>query len=91
MDPSPFTLRSLLRMVEANQKAAWNHTSHILWIIAEVNRNAKERRKAFDPREFNPMFKGDIPKGVPFTKQMLRGMAAAWRAAQAKKQEQAKE
>jgi len=91
MDPAPFTLRSLLRMVEANQKAAWNHTSHILWIIAEVNRNSKERRKAFDPREFNPTFKGNIPKGVPFTKQMLRGMAAAWRAEQAKKQEQAKE
>lgn len=91
MDPAPFTLRSLLRMVEANQKAAWNHTSHILWIIAEVNRNGKERRQAFDPREFNPMHKGSIQRGTPITKDSLRSKAAAWRLAQAKKQEQAKE
>lgn len=78
-------------MVEANQKAAWNHTSHILWIMAEVNRNGRENRRPFDPRQFNPMFKGMIAKGNPITKDMLRSRAAAWRAAQAKKQEKAKE
>lgn len=85
LDPAPFTLRSLLRMVESNQKTAWNHTSHIIWIVAETNRHRTDRKRPYDPREFNPTFKGNISKGNPITRDSLRSKAAAWRAAQAKK------
>ena len=33
----------------------WNHTSSILALIANINRDRKKRSRPFEPREFHPM------------------------------------
>jgi hypothetical protein len=40
-------------MADARNRAGWNHTSHILCLIANVNRDPKKGR-AFKPADFNP-------------------------------------
>ena len=47
------TLKELLIMAEAKSKDNWNHTSAILALIINVNRDPKKRR-AVSPRELNP-------------------------------------
>lgn len=79
LDPAPFSLRSLVRMLEANRRESWDHTSHLIWIVAEVNRGNSDRKHPFSPLEFNPTHKGRIQKGEPMTKDRLRAKAAAWR------------
>lgn len=41
-------------MVEARVKQQWSHTSVILALIANVNRDPKRRSEPFSPDEFNP-------------------------------------
>ena len=41
-------------MAEGRSKDAWQHTSAILALIANVNRDPK-KTKAYKPSEFNPM------------------------------------
>jgi hypothetical protein len=54
-------------MTEARQREAWNHTSTLLAMLANVNR--PKRMRAFKPDDFHPMtgrrntdrpLKGDI-------------------------------
>lgn len=53
IDPGPFTLRQLVVMNEARSRQAWNHTSAILAMLANVHRDAKKTR-AYRPAEFHP-------------------------------------
>lgn len=43
-------------MVEGRNAEAWSHTSSVLALIANVNRDPKKRR-AFKPADFNPYAK----------------------------------
>jgi hypothetical protein len=40
-------------MADARSRAGWNHTAHLLCLIANVNRDPKKVR-AFKPADFNP-------------------------------------
>ena len=53
MNPDPLTLRELLIMAEARSKDNWNHTSAILALLINVNRDPKKHH-AVSPRELNP-------------------------------------
>ena len=53
MNPDPLTLRELITMAEAKSRDNWNHTSAILALIINVNRNPKKQR-AIKPNELNP-------------------------------------
>jgi len=44
IDPGPLTLRELLFMAEARGRESWAHTSAILALIANVNRDPKKTR-----------------------------------------------
>ena len=66
VDPSPFTLRELVYMVEGRQKDQWNHTSHVLCILANANRDPK-RFGAFKPADFNPMIQRRRIPDAPIT------------------------
>ncbi len=56
-------------MAEARGRDAWQHTSCILALIANVNRDPKKTR-AFRPDDFNP-FSGRR-RGVPLRADNLR-------------------
>jgi hypothetical protein len=53
VNPDPLTLRELLAMAEAKSRDNWNHTSAILALIINVNRDPKKQR-AVKPKELNP-------------------------------------
>lgn len=51
-------------MAEAKSRQAWNHTSAVLAMLANVHRDAKKTR-AFRPADFHPHRRNDkasIPK-----------------------------
>jgi hypothetical protein len=52
VDPGPLTLRELCWMAEGKQRNDWSHTSVILALVANCNRDPKKR--AFTPDDFNP-------------------------------------
>jgi len=52
VNPDPFTLRELLIMAEAKQRAAWNHTAQLAAIWANIHRGPKT--PAFDLYDFHP-------------------------------------
>jgi hypothetical protein len=41
-------------MLEGRSKSNWSHTSAILCIIAEVNRDSKKKPSPFKPSDFDP-------------------------------------
>jgi hypothetical protein len=41
-------------MADGRVRAAWEHTAHLLWIQAELNRNPKKRTRPYRPMDFNP-------------------------------------
>jgi len=41
-------------MSEGNSRAHWAHTSAVLAMIANVNRDAKKRPRAYQPSDFDP-------------------------------------
>ena len=43
-------------MARARIKEDWLHTSHILEMLANVNRDPKRRRKPYSWKDFHPMF-----------------------------------
>ena len=47
------TLRELLIMAESRSKDNWNHTSAVLALIINVNRDPK-KHSAVSPKELNP-------------------------------------
>ena len=50
------TLRQLLWMAEGHHKDRWQHTSSVMALIANVNRDPKKNRP-FKPSDFNPYLK----------------------------------
>ena len=59
VDPEHLTLRRLLRMSEARRKDEWNRLSQLLCLLANVNRDPKQRREPFTPAEFDPFRKAE--------------------------------
>lgn len=53
INPGPLTLRELLWMADARGRESWAHTSAILALIANVNRNPKKTRP-YKPSDFDP-------------------------------------
>jgi len=53
VNPDPLTLRELVIMAEAKSRDNWNHTSAVLALIMNVNRDPK-KHSAVTPRELNP-------------------------------------
>jgi len=41
-------------MAESRAKERWAHTSSVMALIAETNRNPKKRGRPFTPDDFNP-------------------------------------
>jgi hypothetical protein len=53
VEPGPFTLRELVWMAEGRGRDLWSHTSALLALIANVNRDPKKSRP-LKPADFNP-------------------------------------
>ena len=55
-------------MAEGRCEQAWAHTSSILAMIAEVNRDRKKRSRPFRPADFNPYAaESKAASGIPIT------------------------
>ena len=70
IDPGPLTLRQLLWMAEARMRQTWSHTSSVLAMIANVNRDPKKKPSPFNPADFNPYGRKRKP-GVAVTAQNM--------------------
>jgi hypothetical protein len=61
-------------MAEARSRQAWNHTSALLAMLANVHRDVK-RTRAFKPADFHPHRRGEkqiVPKvGIGVLKQVF--------------------
>lgn len=66
VDPGPHTLRELVWMVRGKQRDEWGHTSHVLCILANSNRDPK-RIGAFKPSDFNPTIPRRVVPDVPIS------------------------
>jgi hypothetical protein len=42
-------------MADARRRDAWQHTSALLAMLANVHRNPKKKPQPFTPAEFNPL------------------------------------
>ena len=65
VEPGPLTLRELLEMAEGRARERWTHTSWLLAMMANVNRDPK-RSRVFHPDDFNP-YARRRPRGIPIT------------------------
>ena len=59
------TFRELFWMAEARAREAWNHTSAVLAMIANANRDPKKSRP-LKPGDFHP-YAGKRKPGIPVT------------------------
>lgn len=41
-------------MAEAHARAAWDHTSQVLCLLANCHRDPKRQRQPFKPQQFHP-------------------------------------
>ena len=57
-------------MTEAIGREAWNHTSSVLAMLANANRDPKKSPRAFKPSDFNPYAKRKIT-GMAITKENI--------------------
>lgn len=64
--PGPYTLRELDAMYTGRSKYDWDHTSNLIAVIAEVNRNHEKRSQPYEPREFHPHYKHKRRPGKSF-------------------------
>ncbi len=81
------TLRQLLWLAEGSGRVRWAHTSAIMALIANVNRDPKKIRRAFKPEQFNPYAANDRrrqrkPDDLTILKEALTGQGGAWKAKQ---------
>jgi hypothetical protein len=53
--PEPFTLRELIWMTDARRKEQWSHTSALMALVANVNRNPRKRSRPYSPIDFHPL------------------------------------
>jgi len=49
-------------MALGHAEAAWAHTSNLMALIAEVNRDPKKRHRPFSAEDFRPRTKEQQPK-----------------------------
>ncbi len=64
-------------MVDARRAEDWEHTSHVMWLHAELNRDKKKKPTAFKPEEFNPYAKKRRkPKPMKADFSVLRALAS---------------
>ncbi len=80
------TLRQLLWLAEGHGRVRWAHTSAIMALIANVNRDPKKTR-LFKAEQFNPYARGDRrrqrkPDDLTILKEALTGQGGAWKAKQ---------
>jgi len=54
LDPGPFTLRELLEMADGRARERWTHTSWLLAMMANVNRDPKKSRVFHDHQHARP-------------------------------------
>jgi len=65
-------------MAEGRSTEMWNHTSSILALVANVNRDPKKGR-AFTPADFNPFFeKTSRPDVIVVTKENVSYLKQAF-------------
>jgi hypothetical protein len=58
LNPEPLTLRELLWMAEGRSRENWQHTSMLLTMLFNCNRDPK-RSKPAKPSDFNPFCTGN--------------------------------
>jgi hypothetical protein len=76
IDPMPFTLRELVWMARGKREHDWSLASHVMALLAEINRDRKKRRRPFRAEEFNPMV-SVRPKPVPCSASQLAKILSA--------------
>jgi hypothetical protein len=70
------TARELDLMARARFKNDWLHTSNIMAILAEANRNPKRRRKPYSWKDFHPLY---MPKkNDPSRRVSISEVLVAW-------------
>lgn len=52
-------------MAEARRKDAWDHTSALLAMLANCNRDPKKRPRPYRPADFHPLTERAKPVGLP--------------------------
>jgi len=62
-------------MAERVQREQWEHTSTVLCMIANVNRDPKKGR-AYKPRDFNPFYASEGGGRVPIRKNTIQMLKA---------------
>jgi len=63
VDPGPLTFRELVVMAESRRREAWDHTSTVLAMLFNANRDPKRQAPA-GPADFHPYRKAGS-KGIP--------------------------
>jgi len=85
------TLRDLAGMAEARVDAEWNHTSAILAMLANVNRDPKH--SSYHPEDFHPLRRRrNRSAGIPVTRDnigLLKVFCSSGIAARARKERDA--
>ncbi len=60
-------------MAEGRERKEWNRLSHLMALLATINRDVKKHRNPFDAKEFNPFEKQTrTTKGIRLGKGNLR-------------------
>lgn len=72
---------------DRRQSAEWDQTAHVLWCLAEINRDRESRKAPYTPAEFHPWHakaakaaaeKDGANGRVKMTKQIFRAQARAY-------------
>jgi hypothetical protein len=58
----------LVLLANARQEENWTHTSTVLAMMANINRDLEKHPQAFTPADFNPFAKKDARRRIPLTK-----------------------
>ena len=69
-DPGPYTLRQLMRMSRSAQRERWNHTSNILSLIFNVNRDSK-KTSLLSATDFHPLDRDNHEIATPEQQQLI--------------------
>ena len=54
-------------MARGRVRESWDHTSCLLAMLANANRDRKKRARPFEPADFHPMMRARRSRGVPIT------------------------